>query len=96
MEPHLALHFHAVPQMHGELPNIPKGVLVRRGMVRAEELRGGVLHQVDGGERVRARRFCVAQQREIRALSINSDETVKVQMEKTNYLEHHILDGLIT
>lgn len=45
---YLAFDLHAVPQVHGELSNIRKRVLIRSRVVSGEQLRSRILHEVDG------------------------------------------------
>lgn len=45
-KPYLRLNFHAVPQVNSKLPDVPKRMLVRNGVIHAEHLRCRVLHEV--------------------------------------------------
>ena len=47
---HLCLDLHTISQMYGQLPNVPKRVLVSQARVHAENFRSRVLHQIDGGQ----------------------------------------------
>ena len=70
----LSLRLHAIPQVDRELPNVSKRVLVRRGVVRAEELARRVLHEVDRGERVRAGGLARAHEGEVGVLEDEVDD----------------------
>lgn len=65
---HLSLLLHTVSQVHGQLPNVTKRVNICRRQVRAVDLRGRVLHEVDGRQSVRGGRFRGSHELEIQSL----------------------------
>lgn len=64
----LCFCFHAIPEVNRKLPYVSERMLICRRMVQAENLRGRIFHEVDGGQFVRARGFRGAHQLEVRAL----------------------------
>ena len=82
--------------MNCELPDVPEGMLIRRSMIRAEELRRRILHEVDTWQRMCGSRFSITQQSEINVLQRYERQLSPTKRKRLRYLEYLVFDRFVS